>query len=245
MNYFACPKQLEAEDRLEDKLAMCRHALITGSTMSGKTTLVKKLSAVRRSSAIRTVFIDSCQISTFPSLQHAFSSALGIPVNAGALRYEYFVKVLEDLGFGSIEYRVFIDDLDVFFGGHPSSSERHLFFVQDLISRFNTFRLVGTYSSARRLKLLRKYLQASCAPPVEISVWAEGDEFERYVKSIAIRYGLHPNQVVDERFLKELLTRSKGAAGSIIKLIQAFSYDAKYADRRVLTPECFSGLWRY
>lgn len=212
--------------------------------MSGKTTLAKKLSAERKSLTVRTACIYSLHLPTFPSLQHAFSSALGVPVNAGALQHKYFIKVLDDLGFSSVECQIFIDDLDVFFGGNASMYARRLSFIQDLISRFSGFRIIGTFSSFQRLELLHKDLDILDASPVQIALWSEEDDVEQFVKGIAKQCGLHPNQIRDEGFLKELLARSQGATGRIVGLIQTLSYSKKYADGRVLTRECFHGLWR-
>jgi hypothetical protein len=80
---------------------------------------------------------------------------------------------------------------------------------------------------------------------VKISEWIDVSELRNFLSHIAAHFNLTPYQVSDEEFLSELIIKSKGASGDVIRHMKILSLASNKLQGRLLTKDCLRAIWAY
>lgn len=242
--YFNCPRQSAVVKSVRENLENYQLVMINGQVLSGKTYIAKKLASTVIAPGYASVFIGSYAGLIYPSAQHTIACAMGLPTAVADLHHNAFLTVLQDVFRHKAKVILYVDDIDMLFGGSKTRYDEYVFILRSLISAIPALSIVGTFSEGRTIPPFYETLQLSNILMVSIEKWSSCEEFSAFSHQVARALGLQHRASLEEDFLSQLLARTEGATGRVIKTFYALGARAKAGGNRIFCRNDLDKLWR-
>lgn len=244
---FGCPNQLRALKAVNYAITDRRAVVLTGKPMSGKSTVVRQLSNVKRMPPWKTFVLESCAAASHYSLQGAVAAALGFPFEVGNLSKTKFLDIVADLFCGEFEPVLIIDDIDLLLRLKFDDEWDVPVFFGVILDRFETLRLLGASGTVCDTRIIVSGATSPIElfPAAEISEWTNSALLRDFLAKLTRYYGLDPLFLTDDKVISSLLMRTQGATGNIVELIKALALRNGSHQLLKLRTSDIDAIWRF
>lgn len=243
MKYLLCPKQYQAEQRIEEAFFDNVYVVLGGDSQTGKTIVAQRLLKNADRTRVYTAYVPGSFTKSYCNAELAFSAALGLPITNDFRSFSNIGRVLGDL-IGGREFRLVFDDAGVHFGGGAEQRNASNKLMRALIRQFPEVKLLFV-SKVDILDGIPRDLVAKKPRYVNIGTWQHDQASRAFINQTGEACGFKSHQLTNDYFVKGLLEKSHGASGAIIKTLQVLARNSRYKNFPYLPVECLRNLWDF
>lgn len=243
MRYVKCPKQFKAEQAILAAFSDCPFIIFGGAPQTGKTTIVRRLLKSVNRKQTYAAYLPGAFTSLYSSVNMAFAAALGLPLIDSFTTFRSLERMLEDL-IAKREFRLFLDDAGVHFGGGAVQRNASIELMQSLLRRFSNLKVVFV-SDLRILDSPIKKVVCNQVRYIDIDIWEFGDDYRDFIGDVGVVFGFKRSQLVNDAFLAELLRKSQGATGALVHDLKMLSNNPDCRVSSSLSVAHLRNMWKY